>query len=78
MLSFIYRIAKEFEQEHGYRPNVLYLNHRHFSQLKRELAEIQNLGTMSRLLGMEIVLESDLTHPHTYWTPVDWERAVAV
>ena len=78
MLSFIYRIANEFEQEHGFRPNVLYLNHRHYTQLRMELSEIRNLGALSRLLGMEIVLESELSHPHTCWSPVDWQCAVAV
>jgi len=57
---------------------VLYLNRTHFAQLQSQLAEIHNLGTMSKLLGMEIVLESDLTHPHVAWSTVDWQRAVAV
>ena len=78
MLSFIYQLAHEFEQEHGFRPNVLYLNRSHFAQLQGQLAEIHNLGTMSKLLGMEIVLESDLAHPHVGWSTVDWQRAVAV
>jgi hypothetical protein len=78
MLSFIYQLAHEYEQEHGFRPNVLYLNRTHFAQLQGQLAEIHNLGTMSKLLGMEIVLEDDLTHPHVAWSTVDWQRAVAV
>ena len=78
MLSFIYQLVTEFEHEHGFRPNVLYLNRDHFAQLQGQLAEIHNLGTMSKLLGMEIVLEDDLTHPHVGWSAVDWMRAVAI
>ena len=78
MLSFIYLLTHEFEQEHGFRPNVLYLNRTHFTQLQGQLAEIHNLGTMSKLLGMEIVLESDLAHPHVGWSTVNWQGAVAV
>jgi hypothetical protein len=78
MLSFIYQLVHDYEQEHGFRPNVLYLNRAHFAGLQGELAEIRNLGAMSRLLGMEIVLDPELTQPHVYWTTIDWHHAVAV
>lgn len=78
MLSFIYRLANEFEQLHGYRPNVLYMNREHFGHLKGELSEIPDLGAISQLLGMEIVLDNELGHPHVYWSPVDWQRAIAI
>jgi len=78
MLSFIYRLANEFEHEQGFRPNVLYMNRLHFGRLQHDLAEIPNLGVISQLLGMEIVLDDDLMHPHVYWSPVEWHRAVAV
>lgn len=78
MLSFIYQLAHEYENEHGFRPNVLYMNQAHFGHLQCQLAEIRDLDTMNKLLGMEIVLDSDLTHPHVCWSSVDWHRAVAV
>jgi len=78
MLSFIYQLVHDYEQEHGFRPNVLYLNRAHFTGLQGELAEIPNLGAMSRLLGMEIVLDPELTQPHVYWTTIAWHHAVAV
>ena len=78
MLSFIYRLANEFEHDQGFRPNVLYMNPEHFGHLKDELAEIPDLGVISQLLGMEIVLDNELAHPHVYWSPVDWQRAIAV
>jgi hypothetical protein len=78
MLSFIYQLAHEYEAEHGFRPNVLYLNRQHFSELQNQLAEIRNLDRMNQLLGMEIVLDSDLTHPHVSWSVINWHSAVAV
>ncbi len=78
MLSFIYQLVNEYEHEHGFRPNVLYLNREHFHELTSQLAEIRNLGTISRLLGMELVLDTDVTHPHVCWSEIDWQRAIAV
>ncbi len=78
MLGFIYKLAHDFEEEHGFRPNVLYLSQSHFAELRGQLTEIRNLGTMSKLLGMEIVLDSELTDPQVCWSAIDWQRAVAV
>ena len=78
MTSFIYQLAQEYEQEHGFRPNVLYLNQIHFNELQGQLSEIRNLGAMSRLLGMEIVLDSEIPKPLVCWSSIDWRRAVAV
>jgi hypothetical protein len=78
MLSFIYHIAHEFEQNHGLRPNMVYLNREQFTHLHEELASIRNLDTMARLLGMEIVLSPESTHPRVTWSSVDWRTAVAV
>ncbi len=34
MLSYIFRLAMNFEHEHGLRPNLLYINPAHMAQLK--------------------------------------------
>jgi len=78
MLSFLCRMANTFESEHGFRPNVLYLNQQHFLQLKSQLDNIQDLDTLNHLLGMEIVLNAELTQPHVAWSAVDWHDAIAV
>ncbi|MGD8484938.1 MAG: hypothetical protein PVF81_08775 [Thioalkalispiraceae bacterium] len=78
MLSFLYRMANMFEREHGFRPNVLYLNHQHFQQLKSQLANIRDLDALNQLLGMEIVLDSELTQPHVAWSSAEWHAAIAV
>ncbi len=78
MLSYLYRLANGFEGEHGYRPNVLYLNRHHFSQLRTDLANIHGLGELVHFLGMEIVIDSEVTHPRVSYSLVDWEQAIAV
>ena len=78
MLSFIYRLARQYEREHGHPPNLLYLNPAHFAMLRSALAEIPELESLRRFLGMEIVIDGDLVHPHVGWSAVDWRHAVAV
>ena len=78
MLSFLYQLARQFQSRHGYKPNVLYLNHNHFKCLQQELAAIRDLDELTQFLGMEIVLVSDANQPHLAWSPVDWHGAVAV
>ncbi|VAX11539.1 hypothetical protein MNBD_GAMMA25-1040 [hydrothermal vent metagenome] len=78
MLSFIYQIARQFELKHGFSPNLIHLNNEQFDHLCSELADIQGLENLSQVLGMEIVLEADLTHPTVSWSVVDWKQAIAV
>ena len=78
MLSYLYRLANGFESDHGYRPNVLYLNRHHFSQLRTDLASIRGLGELVQFLGMEIVIDSEVLHPRVAYSLVDWKEAIAV
>jgi len=78
MLSFLFKLANNFEIEHGYRPNVLYLNQQHFQSLKEALAEIHGLDAINQFMGMEIVLTNDTNQPHLAWSPVEWKHAVIV
>jgi len=78
MISFLYRLTNQFETEHGFRPNILYLNPKHYTQLRSDLAEIKNLGELVTFLGMEVVLAGEMTHPHVAYSVVDWENSQAV
>ncbi len=78
MLSFIYQIARQFEQKHGFSPNLIHLNNEQFEHLCSELADIKGLDNLSQVLGMEIVLQTDITHPSVSWSVVDWGQAIAV
>lgn len=77
MLSFLIRLMTQFEREHGYRPNRLYLNPAHFQQLGAQLAEIHGLAPMARFLGMEIILDAQYLHPRLGWSDLAGIRAAA-
>lgn len=66
MLSYIYRIASEFQKEHGYPPNTLLLNRQHLARLKLELAGVK-IETILEFLEMEIRVERESGHPHVGW-----------
>lgn len=63
MLSFIMRLVFQFEHEHGCHPNLLYLSHDHLDRLRQEVSARVDLQTLSRQLGMEIVVTRDAVHP---------------
>jgi hypothetical protein len=66
MLSYIYRIASEFQKEHGYPPNTLFLNRQHLARLELECAGVR-IERILELLGMEIRVEQESGHPHVGW-----------
>lgn len=70
MLSFIYRLVREFETEHGYRPNLLQISPLHFTKLCLNLPEFTQREEMTRFLGMRILFTRDAVHPHVAWSPI--------
>jgi len=67
MLSFILRLQRDFEREHGFGPNVLYLNSEQFRRLKFELGDALRPSVSDRL-GLDVILSDDYVHPHVGWT----------
>ena len=67
MLSFIYRLIRDFEQEHGIEPNVLYINEIHAQHLKNGFEEHYSYLTIRDLLRMELVISREVIHPHVAW-----------
>ena len=55
MLSQLYRIARDFERNHGIAPNLLYLNYRHFEQLGNALPGLQDNAELIRKLGLQLI-----------------------
>jgi hypothetical protein len=72
MLSFIYRLVHDFEQEHGIHPNLLYLNPSHLQFLREQLGNEVQLDNIVKLLGMEIMVTNEVIHPHVVWTHQPW------
>ena len=67
MLSFIYRLCKEFEKEMGYRPNVLFINKEHLESLKESFSEDLQYNDIRNKLGLEVLLREDALHPSVNW-----------
>ena len=76
MLSFIYRVYRDFEREHDHAPNVLYINPQHLERLCGEFANPRDLNTIRNLLGMEILVRRDAVHPHVGWVQSASRKAV--
>lgn len=74
MLSFIYRLVRDFEKEHGIHPNLLYLNQAHMQFLREQLNSTKQLDDIVQMLGMEIILTQEAIHPHVAWTQLVWQR----
>lgn len=70
MLSFILRIVGDFEREHGIHPNLLYLNHFHAAHLTTAFDQNYSLSKILELLDMELIIESDISHPRVAWTQI--------
>ena len=77
MLSFLYNLAHHFEISHGYRANLLYINPLHYSALRAELSEIDELDKLTQFLGMDLVISDEATHPHVVWQPIEWAKITA-
>lgn len=67
MLSFVYRLCREFEDHMGYRPNVLMINARHLAKLRESLDGEQDLDGIRRRLGLQLLLRQDAIHPSVKW-----------
>ena len=68
MLSFINRLVRDFELEHGIHPNLLYLNRFHAEHLKTSFNSEYSMSQILGILGMELIIENDITQPHVAWT----------
>ncbi len=69
MLSYILRLAFEFEKKHGFWPNMLYLNTEQFKHWQDEFADPVVFEEIARRLSLEIVISVDALHPHVAWVP---------
>jgi len=78
MISFLFRLVNIYENEHGFRPNMLYISSSHFDKLKLDLTNINGLDNLVLFLGMEIVIDTDMSHPRVAFSDVNWRHTLAV
>ena len=76
MLSYIYSVAKEFEQEHGFSPNLLYMNYAHLECLKQQLEDPYEFNSLLVFLGMELILTQNINYPSVGWAHAPWKEAI--
>ena len=76
MLSYIYNVSRQFEKEHGYSPNTLYMNYAHLECLKQQLDNPNDFEAVTSLLGMELMISQDSVHPSVAWFVEPWKQAV--
>lgn len=62
MLSYILGMAYRFEREHGFSPNLLYLNQEHMQSLCAELG-VSAASNLSERLGLAVTIYPDIAHP---------------
>lgn len=74
MLSYIYRLINDFEQEHGIHPNLLHLNRLHIEHLNAAFDAGYSLERIMNVLDMELIIQEDIMHPHVAWTTVAQTR----
>jgi len=66
MLSHVVTLVKTYEQHHGIRPNVVYMNETHYGYLREELPAIsQGVENLAKWKGQDGV---------TVWAEVPRER----
>ena len=69
MLSYILRLAFDFERKHGFWPNMVYLNTEQLRHWQSEFEDPADFDEIGRRLSMAIVISVDAMHPHVAWLP---------
>jgi hypothetical protein len=64
MLSFIVSLVNHYEEHHGARPNLVYMNETHYEYLREELPGIRGHEGIVAILGVDIALSDSAIHPH--------------
>jgi hypothetical protein len=63
MLSHIVTLLNSYENNHGERPNVVYMNETHYSYLREELPFVRDHSDVVAILGVDIALNEEAMHP---------------
>ena len=64
MLSFIVSLASNYQERHGERPNLVYMNETHYEYLREELPGVRDHHGVVAIIGMDIALSDEAIHPH--------------
>ncbi|MCU7799752.1 MAG: hypothetical protein KZQ70_06320 [gamma proteobacterium symbiont of Lucinoma myriamae] len=74
MLSVINQLTTQYEQHHGFRPNLLYSTSAQLELLKEQLSEPE-IEILAQLIGMDIVLIKANSKPYVSWVQIPWKHS---
>ncbi|MCU7938141.1 MAG: hypothetical protein KZQ64_03190 [gamma proteobacterium symbiont of Bathyaustriella thionipta] len=72
MLSVINQLTSQYEQQYGFRPNLLYITTAQLELLKEQLSE-PDIEILAQLIGMDIVLIEADSKPYVSWAQIAWK-----
>ncbi|GJL81643.1 MAG: hypothetical protein DHS20C01_12770 [marine bacterium B5-7] len=75
MLSYIYRLCRDFEDRMGYPANVLLINAEHLDKLRESFGPDLDFADIRSRLGLEILLREDAIHPSVNWLVIASRQA---
>lgn len=63
MLDYFYNSALQYQQLHGLKPNLVYLNNAHMQTLQKQLENQDQLALLFSALDLKVALSPSLPHP---------------
>jgi len=63
MLDYLYHSAVKHQNLHDLKPNLVYLNNKHFQSLQHQLKNRRQMADLFSEFDLKIVLSPSLTHP---------------
>lgn len=67
MLSFLFRLIRSYQREHGLLPNVLYINDFHYQKLRESLPDLTTHEEIATFLQLDVVICRESVHPSIAW-----------
>jgi len=64
MLSYIVSLVSTYEQNHGIRPNLVFMNETHYGFLREELPGVRDHDDVTNIIGVDIALSDEALRPH--------------
>ena len=64
MLRHIVSLVSTYEQSHGIRPNLVFMNEGHYAALREELPGVRDHDDVTTILGVDIALSDEAIRPH--------------
>jgi len=76
MLSYIFRLINQFQPQPGIEPTLIYMNEMHMLELRKALSPDETIQSITDLLGMEMIIHREITHPQVVWVQTAQRIAV--